>query len=67
MECEIQARREKVGWSRQVLARAAGVSRETVRLIEAGKTSPLLGTRHRIERALAAAEAEEAATCNRAV
>ena len=57
---DLRGRRELLGLSRGALARLAGVGRETIRRIEEGAVAPRLGTRHRIARALAEAEAKEA-------
>lgn len=49
---EIKARREKKGLSRQELAKAAGVSREYVRKLEAGLYDPTVGTLEKLAKAL---------------
>jgi len=51
----IVAARNRAGWSQAELARRAGVRKETIHRIEAGKNNPDESTFTKIEKALAAA------------
>ena len=54
---EIRQRRERQGLSRIALSRLSGVNAETIRRIEEGLVSkPHIGTTHKLEHALQAAE-----------
>ncbi|HXJ85009.1 MAG TPA: helix-turn-helix transcriptional regulator [Candidatus Methylomirabilis sp.] len=48
----LKALREAQGLSRQALAELAGISRESVRLLEAGRFDPTLGMLTKLARAL---------------
>jgi len=48
----LKARRKAKGLSRQALAARAGISRESVRLLEAGRFDPTLGMLTKLARAL---------------
>lgn len=49
---ELRARRVAAGLSRKLLARRAGLSRNTVFLLECGRHAPFAGTLRRLCRAL---------------
>ena len=52
--------RHQAGWTQADLARRAGIRPETLNRIEKGKTTPEVSTIAKIERALAAANTDEA-------
>ncbi len=59
---EMRQRRERLGLSRLALRRLSGVHEETIRRLEEGIVDrPRIGTAHKLERALKAAEEREEA------
>jgi transcriptional regulator with XRE-family HTH domain len=48
----VREHRESLGWSQAKLAREAGVSDETIRMLEAGHTMPKSATLEKIGQAL---------------
>jgi len=59
MKTKIAQYRQKLGVTQEELARAAGVTRQTIISLEQGRYNPSLQLAHRIVRALGAGRIEE--------